>query len=64
MKDYRINYDEIPFSVPPYSYEYVGERAYGKWRLKDSKDDAVGSAEDEESAKIAVEKLNKYIRSL
>lgn len=59
MKQFRINREELPFTVGPYSYEYIATRDSGKWRIRDVNDDACGSAENEESAKEAVRLLNK-----
>lgn len=58
MKKYRLNHEELPFTIPPYSYEFIKSRKYGKWRIHDSEDNACGSAEDEDSAKEAVNDLN------
>ena len=59
VNDFRINYCELPFTKGPYSYEFIVARPNGKWRIRDSDDNACGSAENEESAKAAVHQLNK-----
>jgi hypothetical protein len=56
---FRINYEQLPFTVGPYSYEYIASRVSGKWRILDANDNACGSAEDEESAKEAVLLLDR-----
>lgn len=58
MDDYRINPTQLPFAVPPFSYEYIAARANGKWRIKDAKDNAMGSAENEEAAIFICNHLN------
>jgi len=58
--EYRINTGELMYAVPPFSYEFVESRPVGQqWRIRDSRDDAYGSATDEDAAKQAVERLNK-----
>lgn len=57
--NYRISASEMPYATPPFSYEFIATRKNGKWRIKDSKDNAVGWAENEEAAKFISEHLNK-----
>lgn len=56
--NYRLNEMQLPFANGPFSYELIEARSSGKWRLHDSRDNAVGSAEDEGSAIEAVRVLN------
>jgi len=58
MDSYRLNRSELLYAKPPYSYEFIAARKDDKWRIKDSQDNAVGSAKDEESAQQAVRILN------
>lgn len=54
----RINSNELPFAKGPFSCEFIGSRDREKWRIRDSRDNAVGAAETEEEAKAAVARLN------
>lgn len=55
----RINRSQLPFAVGPFSWEYIAERPEGtRYRLRDSKDDAVGSAATEAQANEMVRRLN------
>ncbi len=62
MATARLNSYEMPFAKAPFSYEYIAARASGKWRIHDSQDNAVGSAESEEDAAAMVAKLNRQRR--
>lgn len=57
--NYRIAPRELPYATPPFSYEFIEKRVQGKWRIRDSKDNAVGWAENEEAAKYICDHLNK-----
>lgn len=54
----RVAEDQLPFATPPFSYEFIGTRKSMKWRVRDSKDNAMGSAETEDVAQIIVDHLN------
>lgn len=54
----NINDAELAFAKGPFAYEYISARDLGKWRIHDSKDNAVGSAESEAAAMDAVRDLN------
>lgn len=54
MMSFSINVEAARLATPPFSYEYVALRVRDKWRIRDSRDDAVGSAQTEEDAKAAV----------
>ncbi|WP_321820913.1 MULTISPECIES: hypothetical protein [unclassified Burkholderia] len=56
--NYRINACEMSIARGPFSYELIRTRQTGRWRLQDSNDNAVGSAEDEAAAIEAVRVLN------
>lgn len=55
---YRLNPEALRFAVAPFSYEYVSSRAFGRWRILDSQDAAIGSAETCAGARTAVDHLN------
>lgn len=63
-QEYRINYDELLYTTDPYSYsyEFISARSHGKWRIRDAKDNACGSAENEASAQEAVRVLDAVSR--
>ena len=55
----RINRTQLLFAVGPFSWEYIAERREGtRYRIRDSKDDAVGSAATEAQANDMVRRLN------
>jgi hypothetical protein len=55
----RLNRTQLPFAVGPFSWEYIAERPEGeRYRIHDSKDDAVGSAATEAHAIDMVRRLN------
>lgn len=56
--NFRLNSEQLAFAVGPFAYEFVPARTTGKYRLHDSKDNAVGSAETEAGAAEAVQELN------
>lgn len=55
----RIAGDQMPYAKGPFSYEYIADRKSNKWRIHDSQDNAVGSADSEEEAKVLVKRLNR-----
>ncbi len=56
---WRINQDQLHYSTPLYSYEFIARRPVGQqWRIRDSQDNAVGSAATVEAAIMIVERLN------
>lgn len=57
-KSLILNSAELAFAKGPFAYEYIAARDSGKWRIHDSKDNAVGSAESEAEAVDAVRDLN------
>lgn len=59
----RIKFYDLHCFNAPFSYEYIKDHAYGKWRIKDSHDSAIGSSEDEKGAQIAVEFLNYGVKN-
>lgn len=58
MTTARINREQMPFAKPPFSYEYIGARERGQYRLRDTDDNAIGSADNEVDAREAVSRLN------
>lgn len=57
---YEINHEQRRFCRGPFTYEYMAARPENcRWRIRDVNDNAVGSADTEESAKAAVERLNR-----
>lgn len=56
-----FNNAELAFAKGPFAYEYISARDSGKWRIHDSKDNAVGSAESEAEAVDAVRDLNSAL---
>lgn len=57
--DSHIAYDQLPYSIPPYSWEYVRSRPFMKYRIRDSRDNAVGHAETQQAAELIIDHLNK-----
>ena len=56
---YRLNGLALSLSKAPYNYSFVPERPVGtQWRIRDSRDDPVGSAGTEAGARTAVRRLN------
>jgi hypothetical protein len=54
----HIAKDQLPFATPPYSWEFIASRSLGRYRVKDSKDNAVGWADTDEEADELVSELN------
>ena len=55
----RINSEQMPFAKGPFSYEFIGERERGQYRIRDRDDNAIGSADNEADARAAVSLLNQ-----
>ena len=56
---YRIYHEALRYSRGPYSWEFITRRPVGEqYRIRDSRDDAVGSADSTGDAQIAVTRLN------
>lgn len=56
--NYRVNSSELRHAAPPYSWEHIATRKNGQWRIRDSKNQAVGWAENEEAAQYICDHLN------
>ena len=55
----HIARDQLPFATPPYDWEYISTRSLGRYRIRDSKDNAVGHADTAAEADELVAELNK-----
>ena len=55
----HIAAEELAFATPPFSWEYIATRSIGRYRIRDSKDNAVGWTETEAEAIATVAELNK-----
>lgn len=57
--------EALQLARAPFSYEHIPDRTDPKtrWRLRDSRDDAVGHAATETDARAAMDQLNRMRRA-
>lgn len=54
-----IFHEQLPYAAGgPFSYEIISSRRSGKYRIHDSRDNAMGSADTQEEAEAIVRQLN------